>query len=175
VSSLYFTLLSEGSSDRALLPVLSWSLRQHSSRVFQRQWADLRRLPRPPRTLEEKVRISLDLYPCNLLFVHRDGDRVGRPHRVEEIKRSLRNAPNQPAAVCVVPVRTLEAWFLCDEKAIRMAAGKPAGKAPLSLPPRERIEKIADPKKTLREALEQAAELTGRRRRRSSPGQVPDP
>ncbi len=37
MTALRFTLHSEGSSDRTLIPILLWTLRQHSRRNFQRQ------------------------------------------------------------------------------------------------------------------------------------------
>ncbi len=49
---LRYTLVSDGSSDRALLPILSWLLQEH--RVLcpiQAEWADLRLLPHPPKGL----------------------------------------------------------------------------------------------------------------------------
>ncbi len=163
---LLFTLLSEGASDQALIPVLAWALRQHSSRPFQPQWADLGRLPRPPsRKVAESIPIALKLYPCDLLFVHRDGDNEGRGKRVAEITEALReNALDQPT-VCVVPVRTLEAWFLFNEDAIRRAAGNPNGSMKLEIPRWPEIERIRKPKERLRQLIKQATGLSARRRR----------
>src|SRR6266545_2388637 len=82
VTALRFTFVTDGASDRALLPVLTWLLRQHSQRPFQPQWADLLYLRQPPRTLEDKIITALELYPCDLLFVHRDAEpspRRGQP------------------------------------------------------------------------------------------------
>jgi hypothetical protein len=40
-TEISYTLLCDGSSDRALLPVLSWLLREHLPDVaVQEQWAD---------------------------------------------------------------------------------------------------------------------------------------
>ena len=72
---LRYTLVSDGSSDRALLPILSWLLIEH--RVLcpiQAEWADLGRLRNPPKTLASRIEWSLDLYPCDMLFVHRDAE-----------------------------------------------------------------------------------------------------
>jgi hypothetical protein len=42
-----YTLLCDGSSDKALLPILTWLLRTHQVKcAIQANWADLRRLPR---------------------------------------------------------------------------------------------------------------------------------
>ncbi len=73
---LRFTLVADGSSDRALLPIFIWLLREHFGRIpIQPEFADLRRLPNPPRELFERIAKSVELYPCDLLFVHRDAER----------------------------------------------------------------------------------------------------
>lgn len=164
MSALVFTLVSEGSSDRALIPILRWTLRQHSQLLFQPQWADLRRLPSPPRSLGERVKATIRLYPCDLLFVHRDGNRAGREKRTKEIQEALTRAPDQ-TAVAVVPVRTQEAWLLFHEEALRTAAGNPNGEDPLDLPAIVGIEDLPDPKHRLHELLRAASGLGPRRRR----------
>ncbi len=127
MSELRYTLLSDGPSDRALLPLLSWLLRTHGvERALQAEWADLRRLPNPPTGLTDRIRRGLELYPCDLLFVHRDAERASHADRVGEIHGALRQvaaAQPIPPAVCVVPVRMQEAWLLFDEAALRTAAG----------------------------------------------------
>lgn len=162
--ALAFTLLSEGSSDRALIPILLWTLRQHSERMFQPQWADLRRLPSPPRTLEQRTEAALGLYPCDLLFVHRDGNRAGLGKRRAEIQAALAGAAQQPA-VAVVPVRAQEAWLLFHEGAIRTAAGNPNGEDPLDLPALHHLEELPDPKQRLHQTLRAASGLGPRGRR----------
>lgn len=70
---LRLTLVSDGSSDRALLPMIRWLLRRAGVDVpIQDSWADLGRLRNPPKTPTDKIKRSLELYPCDLLFVHRD-------------------------------------------------------------------------------------------------------
>lgn len=165
---LTFTLLSDGSSDRALLPVLQWLLRQHSQRDFQPQWADLRRLRHPPRQLPERIRVTLQLYPCDLLFVHRDAEGGDREGRVEEIRQHLSGIGDQ-TVVCVVPVRMQEAWFLFDEPALRRAAGNPGGRVPLQLPPRDRLESVPDPKGVLFDLLRVASDLRPGRQHQFDP------
>ena len=59
-----------------------------------------------------------------------------------------------------------EAWLLLDEAAIRMVAGNPRGRQVLSLPKVNEVERLADPKSRLREALQAAADVRGRRRSR---------
>jgi hypothetical protein len=163
--NIQYTLLSEGSSDQALLPILSFVLRERSAETVESQWADIGRLREPPQALPDQIRTAIDLYPCDLLFVHRDADRVGHDFRREEIIRGLDAADIDVASVCVVPVRMTETWLLIDEVAIREAAGRPRGRAVLNLPQLRRLEEEANPKAALHQALRDASELRGRRLR----------
>lgn len=158
LTTIRFTLLSDGSSDRVLIPVLSWLLLQHSTRVFQPQWADLRALREPPRGLLQRVQAAVELYPCDLLFVHRDAEREPREMRVREIQRHL-GERQEPPVVCVIPVRMQEAWLLFDEAAIRLAADNPRGRMPLDLPALAEIEGVADPKDLVYRLLRSASGL----------------
>lgn len=151
-----FTLLSDGSSDRALIPILAWLLRRHTEELFEPQWADLRGLPKPPKILAERIATALDLYPCDLLFIHRDAEREPHASRVAEIRAALAENSGLPAAICVVPVRMQEAWLLFDETALRKAAGRPTGQHPLGLPKLSEIEQEADPKQRLHTLLRAA-------------------
>ncbi len=164
MKEIRYTLLADGSSDKALLPILSWLLYQHCSEyAIQSQWADLGRLPNPPKRLPEKIKTSVELYRCDLLFVHRDAEGIPRETRVAEIKRALGDIA-QPPVVCVVPVRMTEAWLLSDEMAIRKAAGNPHGREPLQLPNINNIEKLPNPKLILYDLLCQASGATSKRR-----------
>jgi hypothetical protein len=173
MSELTYTLLAEGSSDRALIPILNWTLRELTvNRAIQALWADLWRLPVRPATLAERIEKSVELYPCDLLFVHRDGDREALTFRVDEITRALEVARARGTAlpvVCVVPVRTQEAWLLLDEMAIRRAVGNPNGSQELILPRFNRIESLPQPKETLYELLRSASEFGPRRLRSFRP------
>lgn len=145
-----------------LLPVLDWLLANHATVRFAPQWADLQRLLDPPQGLEQRVLRTLEIYPCNLLFVHRDAERAPRAARIDEIQAALQP---DPPAVCVVPIRMQEAWFPFNEAAIRQAAGRPTGRNALQLPPLRRTEAVPDPKNVLHNALLAASGLHGRRRR----------
>lgn len=162
------TLLADGSSDVVLLPILGWLLRQRDVRAAL-EWADLRKLPAPPKTLHERIQTAVELYPCELLFVHRDAERESREHRVEEIRAALDSLDSAPPAVCVIPVRMQEAWLLFDEPALRRAADCPNGTMTLDLPALERIEQLADPKQRLHDLLRQASGLKGRRAQQFRP------
>lgn len=168
MKELCYTLLSDGSSDKALMPILTWLLRANQvDCAIQSNWADLRRLPKPPKKLLPRIINSLELYPCNLLFIHRDAEREPREKRITEILEALQEAVKKsvvvPPHVCVIPVRMQEAWLLFDEAALRKAAGNPSGRQPLKLPDIRRLEQLPDPKDILYGLLCEASELTGRR------------
>ena len=165
---LRYTLVADGPSDQALIPILTWLLRQVvGPKPIQGEFSDLRRLPNPPNRLAERIDRSVELFPCELLFVHRDAERATIEHRVAEIRRAVRKTSVATwPMVCVVPVRMQEAWLLIDENALRGAAGNPNGKEPLDLPRIETLEGLPDPKRTLHELLRQASGLQGRRLRR---------
>ena len=131
----------------------------------------MRRLSDPPSGLAEKLKRTLLLYPCDLLFVHRDAEGVELEERCQEIRDAVSNvwrsiSVDPLPAVAVVPVRMLEAWFLLDEAAIRRAAGNPLGRQPLDLPRPDHVEQLPDPKQVLFGLLRDASGLSGRRRRK---------
>lgn len=169
MDELRYTLLSDGRSDQALMPLLNWILRQQGIHcAIQPDWADLPRLPRPPKSLPDRILRTLELYPCDLLFIHRDAENQPRQIRVDEIKRAMKEVARGEScpAVCVVPVRMQEAWLLFDEAALRKAAGNQSGRQPLDFPPTSRLEQVPDPKGLLYELLREASGLAGRRRQR---------
>ena len=168
MSDLAYTLLSDGSSDRMLQPVLDWLLGTHARVPFLRQWADLRHLRAPPTSLRERISHAVNLYPCDLLFVHRDAEKGTHDERIAEIDAAL-DRGSSIAHVPVMPVRMMEAWFLFDENAIRRAAGNPAGGIALSLPAARSVERLPDPKEALEHLLRTASELSGRRKLRMGP------
>ena len=170
MNELRYTFLSDGSSDQALMPILTWLLRRHGvTWPIQPEWADLRRLPRQHKnlTLTDRIRWSLELYPSDLLFVHRDAEAIPYQARQREIETALDSSNlevNLPV-ICVIPIRMQEAWLLFDEQAIRFAAGNPNGRHPIELPSLTRVEALPDPKELLYELLREASGLAGKRRR----------
>ncbi|MCB2263030.1 MAG: hypothetical protein LGR52_08845 [Candidatus Thiosymbion ectosymbiont of Robbea hypermnestra] len=166
---LEFTLLTDGSSDAILIYPLEWMLRQHCKAAVTGTWADLRRLQKPPKNLRGRIDAALELYPCDLLFVHRDAEAVPLEQRVAEIRAAVTELSDPP--VPVVPVRMQETWFLIDEPALRRAAGNPHGRVDLAMPAIDRLERIPDPKQMLYELLLKASELKGRGRKKFNPGQ----
>ena len=168
---LRYTLTTDGSSDAALLPILTWLLQTNGvSCAIQAEWADLRQSRQPnKRKLDNRIRLSIDLYPCDLLFVHRDAEREPRAKRVDEITEAVKKVVAcyaVPPVVCVVPVRMQEAWLLFDEAAIRYAAGNRSSRQPLELPPLRKLEQLVDPKEVLHDLLRQASGLGPRRLKR---------
>ncbi|MCB1924724.1 MAG: hypothetical protein KDJ27_13460 [Gammaproteobacteria bacterium] len=169
---LDFTLLTDGSSDAVLVHPLTWLLEQnlqHLSVAVIGTWADLRRLPTPPKDLAGRVAAALDLYPCDILFVHRDAEAMPFDQRVDEIDNAVAQIANPH--VPVVPIRMQEAWLLFDEPALRRAAGNPSGRVNLQMPAVNQLESIPDPKQLLHALLLEAGELTGRRRKKQRPSQ----
>jgi len=169
LSELSYTLVSDGSSDAGLIPILDWLLEANGvACAIQGVWADLRRLPRPPASLSTRIGTAVELFPCELLFVHRDAEREPYDSRRNEVREALAAATfggiRQPVCVCVIPVRMREAWLLFDENAIRRAAGNPSGRVPLELPALRRCEELPDPKDLLNKLIVEASELGARRR-----------
>jgi len=169
MSEIRYTLVSDGSSDAALVPILDWLLIQNGiSHPIRSNWADLRRCP-PINTLKERVRKSLDLYPCDLLFIHRDAEREERNNRVMEVRGVIQELTDEITRlpyVCVIPVRMTEAWLLFDEQAIRHAAGNRNGRQAFLLPRLNQLEFISDPKAVLFDLIKKSSGLNGRRLKR---------
>jgi len=166
MKELRFTLTTDGSFDRVLLNHLSWILRnQLGNRVaLQPRWADLRSLRKAPVDLSDKIHCALELYPCDLLFIHRDAEGLDAAQRCVEIAQAASRAEIRVPFVPVVSVRMTEAWLLFDEQAVRQAAGNPNGRSEIEIPVKYPQEK-SDPKTILHNALRIASELKGRRLR----------
>lgn len=164
------TLVSEGSSDRMLQPALHWLISQYTpGATVTIERADLGELPQPPKRLCDKVSIGYQIYPCDLMLVHRDADNVEPDDRHMEVADALQQArtddPEIPEAVPVVPVRMSEAWLLIDEPALRSAAGNPRGREAVSLPALQALEAQPNPKKMLHDLLRNASGTRGRKLR----------
>lgn len=155
-------LLAEGSSDKALLPLLRWVLAELTSSDVRLEWIDLSGFPNRPSSLRGKVEAASVICRSDILFIHRDADNQPTQWRYDEIRDAVGERPH----VGVVPIRTTEAWLLIDHATIRIAAGRVSGTEDLGIPPLSRIESIADPKSVLREALRRAHRATGRRAQR---------
>jgi hypothetical protein len=158
-----YTLLGDGSSDRCLVPVINWALRQIQNVPlgFTAQIADLRENQPRVSGLSRRIEEAWRQFPCEVLFVHRDAEGMELSRRLEEIEEATRAATDL-RYVPLVPVRMTEAWLLIDETAIRKAADNPNGTENLKLPPIQKLESLPDPKHWLHEALVLASEKKGR-------------
>ena len=116
--NIRFTLVAEGSTDAALLPILKWAV-QSDQRVgrVEPSFAEPGMLPPARLGVAERIRRALELFPADLLFVHRDADRVPTATRRDEICRAAEATMANQLTVPVVPVRMTEAWLLIDEAA----------------------------------------------------------
>lgn len=164
-----YTLVADGPSDSILLNVIDWIFKENGCRVVNAQFADFRHLPNPPKTLRERIDTAVDLFPCDLLIIHRDAETEDPAARESEVRGVIDSYDAGQevlyAYVLLVPKRMTEAWFLFDEQAIRNAAGNPNGTAQLNLPRLQNVRELPDPKGFLNKALVDATGLSGRRRK----------
>lgn len=165
---LRYTLVGDGSSDRALIPIVNWILRaQGTTFALLPYWAEFGYLREPPCGLVNRLRAAAELYPCDLLLVHRDCEAAAVVARQKEIIEAATNAFNNngahPPVVCIVPKRMTEAWLLISETVIRRASGNPSGTSALAIPRIRDLESLPDPKETLFSLLRTASNLQGRR------------
>ena len=171
MKSIRYSLLSDGSSDRMLMPILNWLLYSHCQNyALEPIWADLGRLPHPPKKLSDRIIKTVELYEPDLLFIHRDAENQSVESRHREIQTALAGKISQPA-VCVIPLRMQEAWLLFDEGAIRRAAGNPNGRRPLQLPLMAMAEGLPNPKEILFLMISGASELSSTRLKKLRPQQ----
>ena len=162
---LSFTLVADGLSDRALVPILEWTLSQELGAMpIDGEYADLREFPPRPKSLADRIARSMQWYPCELLFVHRDAERETIDKRRREIQQAVSEIPAGIDCpwVGVVPVRMQEAWLLIDAAALQKAADG-AGRWLPALPPIKKLEKLPDPKRTLYGLMCQASGTRGRK------------
>ena len=163
---LNFTLVADGPSDRALIPILKWAIGQRlGTTLIEGEYADLGELlPQPPSKLPHRIAKSMELYPCELLFVHRDAEGESFNKRQQEIQDAIGEVPAdiQRPWVGVVPVRMQEAWLLIDANALQKAADGTGRRLP-KLPPIKQLEKLPDPKQTLYDLMRQANGGRGRK------------
>jgi hypothetical protein len=165
------TLVGDGSSDKILLSPLRWLLDDlYPDRTIEISFADLRQSGLTATNLAERVQLSLRLFPCDLLFIHRDAEGETYERRITEIQAALHEKSiDDQVYLPVIPTRMTEAWFLHDAQAIRTAADNPNGKANLNLPSPVNLHKIPDPKRQLEELLITASELNKRRLKNFKP------
>lgn len=165
------TLLADGPTDRALFPIIRWLWAQHfPQESVKLEFADFSATKlADSRKVTDRLQPALELFPCDVLFIHRDAEKAPPERRYEEVAEAISALPPciaRPLHVCMVPVRMSEAWMLSDESAIRKAADNPNGRDKLSIPPAAKWESHPDPKQLLHSALSDACGLPARRRQR---------
>lgn len=163
------TLVTDGSSDRLLVPLIELLFSEHTDGAYQVICAD--GLPPAAHGLKARIDSALQLFPCDFLFVHRDAEGVGALLRQQEIKTSWPDSPQTATLICVIPVRMTEAWLIASEEPIRAAVGNPNGTDFLDLPAIKDIESLPDPKEVLFSALKTASGLSPSRKRSFNPHQ----
>ena len=175
MNEIYYTIVSDGTSDRSLIPVIDWLIKQAGFEGTVEGTTVDYRLFKSKNTgnhLADRILYALDYFPCNLLFIHRDAEARTRGERIEEISNALRVAlprAQETPSVCVIPVRMTEAWLLFNEDSIRYAAGNLSGRIPLGLPPLDTVEQLADPKTILHTLIKSASGLSAHRKQSFMP------
>ncbi len=137
------------------MAIIDWVIAElpvSSGLTIARQCAVLRNLHLPSNQLADKLRATFLECPCDILFVHRDAERAGLAHRLEEITAAMVSAGGD-VFVPIVPVKMTEAWLLFDQEAIRRASDNPNGTIALGMPRSGRLHELNDPKKVLAELL----------------------
>lgn len=165
-------LMSEGTSDKAIIPILQWLMQTHfptSNDNIQR--VNFYKFPKQMvHTLEDKLRVIHREFDFDLLFIHMDADNTTLDSRVQLIRERVEHVrgSHEGKHVPVIPVQTMETWLLVDEKAIIEAAGNSIKNVRLNMPSLNSLEGFpsTEAKSKLHELLEKAANPRGGRRRR---------
>ncbi len=159
------TLLTDGSSDKTLLRIIKWALEELLPNIpVSESFAHFGFLRNPPKALEERIVKAIELWPCDILFIHRDGEQTRDiPNIIEKRKGEISNAVGTTNCryVPIIPVKMMETWLLTDEVAILKAAGNTT--LGINLPKPQKLESISNPKEQLYEYLRNASGLKGRR------------
>jgi hypothetical protein len=163
------TLITDGSSDKLLAPLIELLFNEHTEMPYQVNFAE--GLPTSAAGLDSRICSALELFPCDILFVHRDAEGIKASLRQQEIESSWPKSQQTAVLICVVPIRMTEAWLIANENPIRSAVGNPNGSTSLNLPAAKDIESLPDPKAVLFAALTAASGLNASRKRRFKPHQ----
>ncbi len=165
---VHFILVGEGSSDEGLVPHIERLCIECGANEVIGVAPDFAMIPgHKGHSVTEKLRTVVEYEPSvNLIIIHRDSDNRDPEPRRREIRKAVEEVNLRCDWVAAVPVQETEAWLLVDQDAIRMVAGRPAGKVALGLPSAGRVEELNDAKQSLKRALVTASELSGRRAER---------
>lgn len=159
-----YTLVADGPSDRALTHVIDWTIREAAGEEDCEVAPRFAERESRPGDLADRIRRALKAFPCDVLFVHRDAERMSRDVRCAEVYRAA-EAAGASSPVAVVPVRMMETWLLVDPKAVALAADR-SDVSDVALPGLSCLEGLPDPKAALHQALRHASGKSGRHQRR---------
>ena len=163
------TLITDGSSDKLLVPLIELLFSAHTELAYQVNCAE--GLPPFSSGLRARIDAALELFPCDFLFVHRDAEGIDPTIRQQEIEKNWPDSQKTTVLICVVPVRMTEAWLITNPEPIKLAVGNSNGTEALGLPAIKDVESDQDPKETLFAALKAASGLNASRKRRFNPHQ----
>jgi Domain of unknown function (DUF4276) len=164
MSITHSVLVADGSSDRMLIPILQKLLSELGQDLA---FSDIIYSPVRADSLAKRVSLTVDKYPCDIVFVHRDAEGQPPDIRYDEIE-NVRSSLAEHNLVAVVPIRMTEAWLLVDADAIHAAVGNRGATVNLDLPSVKKIESC-DAKAILDQALSKSVNLNSRRRRKFRP------
>lgn len=163
-----YTLIADGSSDKALMNIIKWVLDDLFPKIPNKgTYGDFRMLQKPPRKDEvyKQIKCAEYYYPFDILFYHRDAESNSIAiidERIAEIKGQL-DAEYHQKIVCIVPIKMMEAWLFIDEMAIKKAAGNKNYNSQVNLPSVNKLEMLTNPKEMLHDLLKKVSGLKSRR------------
>ncbi len=175
INEIKFTLIADGTSDKALVNIIKWLLDDLYPEVPNKvNFADFKYLKNPPlqKDIPSRIKSALEYYPFDILIYHRDAETNNLQtieSRKKEILKNLANDEDLYKVVFVIPVRMTESWLLIDVEAIRKAAGNRNYKGEIDIPSIYDIEKEPKPKELLHRLLKEASGNTGRRLKKFDP------
>ena len=162
---LKYTLITDGSSDRTLLNIIKWLLDDlYPQLPCDGSFADFRRIPNPPQIgdIADRINYAQRFYPFDILFYHRDGEKIDVTTRKKEIQKRI-DPIMFSKIVCVIPVRMMETWLLINTDAIKKASGNRNYSGNIDLPVLKNLESLTNPKEKLHDLLKTTSGLKHRR------------
>jgi len=145
-----YLLIADGGTDRALIPIIDWTIRNIDPEVDILE-PDFLKRHGPVKNYVEGLDSG-----AMLIFVHRDAEGETLAERLREF-----DDVSDQRVIPVIPVRMSESWLLIDGSAIAAAADRPF--AMVTTPAVTTLEGLFDPKSRLEDLLVGATGgLTGR-------------
>lgn len=168
MGELKYTLIGDGSSDKALINIINWLLNDlYPKMAIRGEFADFREFKDPPKIgdIQNQIKYAKYYYPFDILFYHRDGESnekgiIGK--RKSEIFSNVNNEIKLDLLVCVVPIVMMESWLLFDLEAIKKAAGNRKFAGNVELPKMKDIENKPNTKLYLHNILKRVSCKKGR-------------